>query len=54
VVSLFQREGALELGMDRLFNAITALDSVGEQTEVARIPPPPVSTTTLPLRPPGR
>jgi hypothetical protein len=54
VVGLFQRESALEVGMDRLFAAITALDSVGEQTEVARIPPPPVSTTALPLRPPGR
>jgi hypothetical protein len=56
VVTLFQREGALELGMDRLFNAIAALDSVGEQSEGGnnRVPPPPVSTTTLPLRPPGR
>ncbi|MGH7272546.1 MAG: hypothetical protein ACREJ3_19125 [Polyangiaceae bacterium] len=54
IVSLFQREAALEIGMDRLFMAITALDTVGEQTEVARIPPPPPSTTALPLRPPGR
>ena len=52
VVGLFQREGALELGMDRLFMAIAALDSGGEQTEVTRIPPPPPSTTAL--RPPGR
>jgi hypothetical protein len=55
VVGLFQRESALEVGMDRLFVAIAALDSAGEQTESnARIPPPPVSTTALPLRPPGR
>jgi hypothetical protein len=55
VVGLFQRESALEIGMDRLFVAIAALDSAGEQTESsARIPPPPVSTTALPLRPPGR
>jgi hypothetical protein len=54
VVGLFQREGALELGMDRLFMAIAALDSAGEQSDTARIPPPPVSTTALPLRPPGR
>ena len=54
IVGLFQRESALELGMDRLFVAITALDSTGEQNETARIPPPPVSTTALPLRPPGR
>jgi hypothetical protein len=55
VVGLFQRESALEVGMERLFVAIAALDSAGEQTESnARIPPPPVSTTALPLRPPGR
>jgi hypothetical protein len=53
VVSLFHKEGALEVGMDRLFAAIAAIDSAGEP-EVARIPPPPVSTTALPLRPPGR
>jgi hypothetical protein len=52
-VGLFQREAAMEVGMDRLFAAIAAIDSVGEP-EGARIPPPPVSTTALPLRPPGR
>jgi hypothetical protein len=39
--------------MDRVFAAIAAIDSAGEP-EVARIPPAPVSTTALPLRPPGR
>jgi hypothetical protein len=53
VVGLFAREGALEVGMDRLFAALSAIDSAGEP-EVARIPPAPVSTTALPLRPPGR
>ncbi len=53
VVHLFQKEGALEVGMDRLFAAIAAIDSAGEP-DVARIPPPPVSSTALPLRPPGR
>jgi hypothetical protein len=53
LVGLFQREGALELGMDRAFAAIAAIDSSGE-AEAARIPSPPVSTTALPLRPPGR
>jgi len=53
VVGLFTREGALEVGMDRVFAAITAIDSTGE-AELARIPPPPVSATALPLRPPGR
>jgi hypothetical protein len=53
VVALFAREGALEVGMDRVFAAIAAIDSAGEP-EVARIPPAPVSSTSLPLRPPGR
>jgi hypothetical protein len=53
VVKLFTKEGALEVGMDRSFAAIAAIDSAGEP-EVARIPPAPVSTSALPLRPPGR
>jgi hypothetical protein len=53
VVGLFVKEGALEVGMDRAFAAITAIDTAGEP-EVARIPPAPVSTSALPLRPPGR
>src|SRR3984957_4013740 len=53
VVALFVREGALEVGMDRAFAAIAAIDSAGD-TAVARIPPAPVSTTALPMRPPGR
>ena len=53
VAGLFQKEGALEVGMDRVFAAIAAIDSTGE-AEMARIPPPPVSTSALPLRPPGR
>jgi hypothetical protein len=54
VAGLFVKEGALEVGMDRLFAAITAIDSSGEPEMPARIPPPPTSTTALPLRPPGR
>ncbi len=53
IASLFVKESALEVGMDRLFAAVQAIDSSGEP-EMSRIPPPPVSTTTLPLRPPGR
>jgi hypothetical protein len=53
IASLFQKEGALELGMDRLFAGISAIDSAGEP-DIARIPAPPVSAPTLPLRPPGR
>jgi hypothetical protein len=55
VVELFQRESALEVGMDRLFAAITTIDSgAGAESEVSRVPAAPTSTTTLPLRPPGR
>jgi hypothetical protein len=54
IAGLFQKEGALELGMERLFNAITAIDTAGELESTARIPPPPTSTAALPLRPPGR
>jgi hypothetical protein len=54
VAGLFIKEGALEVGMDRAFTAIAALDSGGEPEMPARIPPPPTSTTSLPLRPPGR
>jgi hypothetical protein len=50
---LFVKESALEIGMDRVFAAIAAIDSAGEP-DVARIPPAPVSATALPLRPPGR
>jgi hypothetical protein len=53
VAALFQKEGALEVGMDRLFAGITAIDSTAD-SEVARIPAPPVSAPALPLRPPGR
>jgi hypothetical protein len=54
VVRLFQREGALEVGMDRIFAAVTAIDSGGGESEASRIPQPPQSTTSLPMRPPGR
>lgn len=54
VAMLFQKEGAIELGMDRTFSAIAAIDSAGEPEHLARVPPPPVSATALPLRPPGR
>ncbi len=55
VASLFQKEGALELGMERLFTAIQAIDTAGEPEAAPRnIPPPPTSTQALPLRPPGR
>jgi hypothetical protein len=55
VAGLFQKEGALELGMERLFTAIQAIDTAGDSSESSpRMPPPPPSTTSLPMRPPGR
>ncbi|HXX69757.1 MAG TPA: hypothetical protein VEK07_21425 [Polyangiaceae bacterium] len=53
IVGLFQKDGALEVGLDRLSAAVAAIDSVGE-ADLGRAPPPPVSATALPLRPPGR
>jgi hypothetical protein len=57
VVALFLKEAALEYGMERLFNAISALENVGDQSmgeSKSKIPPAPVSTAALPLKPPGR
>jgi hypothetical protein len=50
---LFQKGPALRVGMDRLFAALSAIDSTAAP-ELGRIPPAPISTTALPLRPPGR
>jgi hypothetical protein len=56
VVSTFQKEAALEYGMDRVFNAITALETPPEDLPSGhgKAPPPPLSTPSLPLKPPGR
>ena len=56
VVSTFQKEAALEYGMDRVFNAITALETPPDDlpTGGGKVPPPPLSTPSLPLRPPGK
>ena len=56
VVSTFLKEAALEYGMDRVFNAITALETPPEDlpTGGGKVPPPPLSTPSLPLRPPGK
>jgi hypothetical protein len=55
LTSLFQRDAALELGMDRIFTALAALEGeVPEARPSGKIPPAPISTTVLPLKPPGR
>ena len=57
IVNTFLREATQEYGMDRIFGALMALeatDSVSDVKPSGKIPPPPVSTSVLPLRPPGR
>ena len=57
VVALFQREAALETGMDRLFLGLMAIETdmlPPADRASGKLPPPPASTSALPLRPPGR
>ncbi len=58
IASLFQKDGALELGMDRIFMALASIEAGDGVTPDARpsgkIPPPPLSSSVLPLKPPGR
>lgn len=57
LVVLFQREAALELGMDRLFLGMTAIETdmlPPADRASGKLPPAPASTSALPLRPPGR
>ena len=58
IAGLFLKEGALELGMDRIFMALMSIEAGDGMTPDARpsgkIPPPPLSSSVLPLKPPGR
>ncbi len=61
VVATFLKEAAQEHGMERVMNALSALEAVADSTlettgtkGPGKVPPAPVSTTALPLRPPGR
>jgi hypothetical protein len=54
LVHVFQKPAALEYGMDRVFNAIVALETPPEELLSGRLPAAPLSTPTLPLKPPGR
>jgi hypothetical protein len=53
LVGIFQRDAAIELGMDKVFAAIE-MEGLSEARPSGKIPPPPISTSMLPLRPPGR
>lgn len=61
MTQIFLREAALEFGMERLINAILALEGIPEAPgstmkleSTTKLPPAPVSTPMLPLKPPGR
>lgn len=58
IASLFQKEAALELGMERIFMALVSIEAGDGLAPDARpsgkIPPPPLSSSVLPLKPPGR
>jgi hypothetical protein len=57
IVNTFVKDACFEYGMDRIFGALMALeasDAAPDAKPSGKIPPPPVSTSVLPLRPPGR
>jgi hypothetical protein len=56
---IFQKEAAVEMGLDKLVAALMALEipeALGSTTQLSavKLPPAPVSTPSLPLKPPGR
>ncbi len=60
MTQVFLREAAAEFGMERMINALITLEAIPEapgsamKLENARIPPAPISSPVLPLKPPGR
>ena len=58
IANLFQKDAALELGMDRIFMVLVSIEQGDGMAPEARpsgkIPPPPLSSSVLPLKPPGR
>jgi hypothetical protein len=53
-VAIFQKEAALEYGMDRVFNALMAIETPPEEFLSGKLPAAPLSAPSLPLKPPGR
>jgi hypothetical protein len=51
---VFQKQAALDYGMDRVFNALIALETPPEELLSGKLPPAPLSAPSLPLKPPGR
>jgi hypothetical protein len=60
ITQVFIKEAALDFGMERCINGLMTLEAVPEaagssvRLDSGKIPPAPISTTMLPLRPPGR
>jgi hypothetical protein len=60
MTQIFLKEAALEFGMDRLINALITLEAIPDapgsaiKLESAKVPPAPISSPVLPLKPPGR
>jgi hypothetical protein len=60
ITQVFLREAALEFGMERMINALITLEAIPEapgsalKLESSKIPPAPISSPVLPLKPPGR
>jgi len=60
MTQVFLKEAALEFGMDRLINALITLEAIPDapgsaiKLESSKIPPAPISSPVLPLKPPGR
>lgn len=65
VVTTFLKDAAQDHGMEKIFTALNALEVAAEgmigapaasRPDISRpkIPPPPISTASLPMKPPGR
>jgi hypothetical protein len=60
ITQVFLKEATLEFGMDRMINALITLEAIPEapgsslKLENSKIPPAPISSPVLPLKPPGR
>ncbi len=61
ISQIFQKDAALEYGMERSINALITLEAIPEAPgsalkleSTAKIPAPPISSPVLPLKPPGR
>ncbi len=60
ITQVFLKEATLEFGMDRMINALITLEAIPEapgsaiKIENTKIPPAPISSPVLPLKPPGR